>query len=121
MLRKGKPAMTQPVISDSGNLSVRRVSFFADRRRLYRVLVDGQKVGLLNDRDPLIVQVSPGPHNLCVKIDWCSSNTLRVDVKPGQRLVVECGSNVQDANWFLMIFYTTVKAHDYLWLREIAE
>ncbi len=114
--------MSQPMISGSGNLSIRRVSFFADRRRRYRVFVDGQKVGLLGDGDgPLIVQVSPGPHNLCVKIDWCSSNTLRVDVKPGQRLVAECGSNAQGANVFMMLLYTLVKIHDYLWLRQIPD
>jgi hypothetical protein len=50
-----------------------------------------------------------------------SEDLLLVDVKPGQRVVAECGLSVTGGSFFLLILYTTVKAHDYLWLRQISE
>lgn len=51
-----------------------------DRHRAYKILVDGQKVGHISSGETKVFEVQPGEHEVQLKIDWCSSDTLEVDL-----------------------------------------
>jgi hypothetical protein len=38
----------------------------------------------------LEVGVEPGPHTVCMTIDWGSSNTLEIQALPGGRIELAC-------------------------------
>lgn len=53
-----------------------------DGVRSYKVVLDGRPVGRLRMGDVLKLDVQPGPHSLCIKIDWKKSNTIPFDLGP---------------------------------------
>ncbi len=57
-------------------LLVTRPSGGVDRRRKYRVFLDGRKVARIRSDSQTKVEVSPGSHCLEVRSDWVASNCL---------------------------------------------
>jgi len=53
---------------------ISRGSAFADSKRDYRVVLDGQEIGRLADGDTKSFPDSSGAHSLKLKIDWAGSN-----------------------------------------------
>ena len=53
-----------------------RTSWYPDRFRAYRVILDGKTVDTIRAGETRELSVSPGQHELCARIDWCGSNTL---------------------------------------------
>src|SRR4051812_8886184 len=54
-----------------------------DRGRAYRIEVDGAEVGRLRRGQELVVDVAPGEHRVCARIDWTGSEAISVQVAPG--------------------------------------
>jgi hypothetical protein len=76
-----------PTITITRDAPLRR-----DRLRHYRVIIDGEFAGLIGHGNAEAFDVTPGRHIVELKIDWCSSPPLIVDVRrEGARLV--CGPN----------------------------
>jgi hypothetical protein len=65
-----------------------------DRLRAYRVTVDGLEVGEIRRGETKDFPVEPGSHEVVLRIDWCRSPTLEVDVAPGTRVPLQCRPNV---------------------------
>lgn len=77
--------------AESAAIELRRVAGkWADRRRAYRVIVDGGEVGRLGNGESASFEVAPGSHELHLKIDWCRSERLALDLAPGETAVIEC-------------------------------
>lgn len=96
----------------------RRFALWRDVARAYRVLVDGAECGTVAHRGELRIPITPGHHRVQVKIDWCASAPLDVDVAAGVEQVLDCGPN---GNPLLVILYITVWKSKYLWLRKGAQ
>ena len=96
-------------------LIVRRPVAFGDKGRNYRIIVDGKDCGTIAERGEARIAVDPGRHVVRMKIDWCWSEPLEIDVQAGSERVLECGPN---ANPFLVLLYITVFKNRYLWLRD---
>jgi hypothetical protein len=62
-----------------------------DRKRAYRVMVDGSRIAKVKHGQTVKLELSPGPHDLSLKIDWCSSNRVALDVKEGDEVHMTCG------------------------------
>jgi hypothetical protein len=63
-----------------GSVTIAREFFgYADRVRAYAIMIDGEKIGEVKNGETAQVQLSPGPHQIWMKIDWCSSPKLSVD------------------------------------------
>src|SRR5580698_7045736 len=75
----------------NASISLTRDSGYADRRRQYRVLIDGVEVGRIADGATESYAVTPGNHTLVLKIDWCGSKLLNFDVQDGQLLTLRAG------------------------------
>lgn len=58
--------------------------------RQYKVFVDGRHVGGVNRGEACIVDADPGDHSVQVKISWCSSPVVRVNVVAGERTSLLC-------------------------------
>jgi hypothetical protein len=96
-------------------ITVRRPSAMGDKMRKYRVFVDGVGCRDLAEGDEVRIAVTPGSHVVRMKIDWCWSPPLTVDVEEGAERLLECGPN---ANPFLVLVYITFLKDRYLWLRH---
>jgi hypothetical protein len=62
------------------SVSLRRLAGFrVDRRRAYRVCIDGETAGKIKPGEAQVFEISPGQHELQLKIDWCTSDRLKID------------------------------------------
>jgi hypothetical protein len=96
-------------------LIVRRcTAAWQDRMRDYRVLVDGSERGRVGNGGELRVLVAPGRHRVQVKIDWCGSPAVDVDVEEGVVQVLDCGPN---ATPLTLMYYVFLRVGRYLKLQ----
>ncbi len=58
--------------------------------RRYRVFVDGESVAELRRGEVCQQEVAPGRHTVQVRISWCSSPSVVVQVVPGERTSMIC-------------------------------
>jgi hypothetical protein len=99
-----------------GEIVIQRIkSGWQDRARDYKVLIDGVKVAAVSNGAQIRVPVTDGEHVVQMAIDWCRSNSVRVNVLPDRSLNLECGPNAEP--WTVLI-YATFLCNAYLWLRE---
>ena len=61
-----------------------------DRARGYKVLIDGRQAGSLRQGDAATYTVEPGNHTVQMKIDWCTSRRLPVEVPADGTAQVTC-------------------------------
>jgi hypothetical protein len=91
----------------------RRAAWYQDRMRDYIVLVDGSERGRVGNDAEVRVHVAPGRHKVQLKIDWCGSPAVDVDVAEGAAQVLDCGPNATPLTAF---FYVIFRAGRYLTL-----
>lgn len=72
---------------------------WADRLRVYQIIIDGVSRGKISQKQSVELDVSPGTHQVQLKIDWCRSPTLDVLVEGEVRL--GCKSNVNTRSGLL--------------------
>lgn len=98
-------------------LVIRRAhASWADRFRDYRVLVDGQQRALIGDDATVQIPVTPGEHLVRLKIDWCGSQEMRVNVGHGEIVRLECRAN---SNPLKMLFYISIFRDRYVSLKTV--
>ncbi|WP_460533352.1 hypothetical protein [Chitinimonas naiadis] len=97
-------------------LQLTRDSGYADKARDYTVLLNGQYLGAIGDGEQQVFDIPAGTHELSLKIDWCTSNSLRFSVAEGEQLGFQCGSNLRGLKLFTAIYYATLGYKRYLWL-----
>lgn len=95
---------------------IRRDSaLWQDRGRKYRVFVDGKEATTVGRGEEARIPVEAGRHVVQLKIDWCRSPSVEIDIEPGAVGVLECGPNCKP---LLELLYITVWRNKYLWLRR---
>jgi hypothetical protein len=62
------------------------------------------------------LKVGPGDHEIKLKIDWASSNTLVFNARTGQDIRLECGNNV-GFDKLKMLLALTVVRNSYLYVK----
>ncbi len=73
-----------------GRLTIKRPHGYVNALRPYRVVLDGDEVGEVGDGSTVELSVSPGRHEVYLKIDWCRSPVLAVNVRTDDHLEFEC-------------------------------
>ena len=73
-----------------GRLTINRRHAYGDVIRPSRGVLDGDQVGEIFDDSSIELSVSPGQHELYLKIDWCRSPILSIEVRPNEDLELEC-------------------------------
>jgi hypothetical protein len=93
----------------------RQAGVWRDRARRYHVFIDGEPVGAVADGGKWVGEVTPGPHHLYLKVDWCRSPTADFVIEQGEtaRFVCEPGGGP----WRVLLD-ATVARNRYIALRE---
>jgi hypothetical protein len=104
--------MNQP---QGGTLVVRRGKGYVDKVRAYKVLIDGQEVGRIKQDEEQSFPVTPGRHQLQLKLDWVTSPPEVFDAVPGQPVVYSCRPKPNPLSAFI---YMTFKKSQYLILER---
>jgi hypothetical protein len=99
-------------------LIIRRDRQYADFVRSYEILIDGVREASIRAGEKIAIDIKPGPHEIAAAIDWCRSNPLELNVKPGGHHVLRVGSNVVGSRLLLAAFYISCWRNRYLFLRE---
>ena len=86
-------------------IKLKRASCFPDRLRAYKVILDGKMIGKIKNGEELEFNSPAGKHQLCLKIDWCSSNTIDFEMQ-GSQVEFECGSSLTGGKVLLALLYT---------------
>ena len=96
-------------------LVVRRAgAVWVDRYRTYKVYVDGEQRDALNADTEVRIHVAPGKHAFQLRLDWCSSPVIEIEVAANETKIVECGPN---SNPFLSLIFVTLLRKQYIWVR----
>jgi hypothetical protein len=97
-------------------IRIKRDSGYADRLRAYKVVLDDNVVGVLNNGKQFELEVTPGKHRLQLKIDWGCSNIVDFEMKDCD-IEFQCGNNLKGFKILLSIFYATIFSNQCIWLR----
>ena len=89
----------------------REPSRWRDRLRSYKLVVDGSTVASLKEGDTGVVTVGPGAHRVWMKIDWCRSSILDVEMEEGGTASFTCRPN---GSLWMILLYATVLRKRYL-------
>jgi hypothetical protein len=99
-------------------LVIRRVQArWQDLLRDYAIVVDGVQLASVANGAEARLTLKPGRHTVQIKIDWCSSPLLTVDLEAGASQMLECGPH---GSLILGMLYLTLWRSQYIWLRMAA-
>jgi hypothetical protein len=70
-----------------------------DYFRKYTIVLDDKKVDKIGRGESSIVQTDPGQHEWHLKIAWCRSPKLKLDLTDGKTVVLECRPNSNALVW----------------------
>jgi hypothetical protein len=90
----GERAIMTPPGEGKGTISVRCVGWTGVSAPLVKVLIDGQQVGILQDKLAHEFTATAGTHSVVVKRDFWRSLSLDVTVDAGVRSELECGFQI---------------------------
>jgi hypothetical protein len=71
-------------------IELTRKNGFVDRLRAYHVLLDGDLIGEVRARETVRFDVDPGPHEFQLKIDWCCSPKVQLDLDAESSVRFRC-------------------------------
>lgn len=71
---------------------LREPARWTDRARAYKVVIDGATVGSLRHGQEDVFEVAPGAHSVRLRLDWAGSESMTVDLAPGEEARLQCGS-----------------------------
>ena len=97
-------------------IEFKRGAAFQDKIRSYKILVDGIQVGSIGDESAITVPVAPGRHSVQLKVDWCASPVIEVNMNAGITETVTCGPN---SNVLLALLYITFLRKKYIWVKHV--
>lgn len=98
-------------------IKINRLSGYGDLARKYKVMLDDKQIGEIKDGESKYFQVEEGEHTLYLKIDWCKSNKVNLNVSKDEEVELECGGSMRGWKLFLALIYTTFLKNKYLWIK----
>jgi hypothetical protein len=99
-------------------ISIKRDSGYADRGRAYKIILDGEVIGKIENGQKLKLDAPSGKHQLYLRIDWCRSNFVYFEAD-GDIIEFECSSNLRGARILLNLLYITFLCKRHIWLRNM--
>jgi hypothetical protein len=111
-------------MDDSAQIEVQREDgHHVDRRRAYKVLIDGAVVGQVGVGETACYPVAAGKHEVELRVDWVGSEIRTVDLKPNGIARFVCSPRVSgprsDVGVARLMRYTVADRHHYLDLRAV--
>jgi hypothetical protein len=100
-------------------ITIKRDSGYVDKTRAYKVVLDGNQVGKIKGGQQIELDVTPGNHQLYLKIDWCQSNIIEFEMNENV-INFECESNLKGKTFwvpFIHLIYVIFKRKQYILLK----
>jgi hypothetical protein len=98
-------------MSTSAWIDVERQEGWRDRARPDKLIIDGEAAGRVGHGQQESFEVVPGAHEVFLKLDWCRSPKLAVDVAGGQRAKVTCAAG---GNFWMTFFDVIFRPTHYI-------
>ena len=89
---------------------------WADRFRAYNVAVDGQVIGHIRRGEEKVFEVTPGQHQVQLRIDWTRSKPLQIETHSGEEVRLSC----RPRNPLLALYWITFGWRRYVILEHPA-
>jgi len=89
-----------------------------DHLRSYKIVLDGEVVGQLRPGETCVCDVSAGPHELFLKIDWGRSEKVNVNLTVDQTARFCCAPR---GNVFTGLYWATFGSRRSIALTEIVD
>ena len=77
----------------------RQSGYWADRVRAYKIVIDKKSVARIDEGENQTIEVTPGPHTVHLRIDFCCSQMLKVDVREAETISLLCWPNAKLYTW----------------------
>jgi hypothetical protein len=77
----------------------RESGYGVDRLRPYDVFIDDKRVLNINEGECKQLTVSPGSHSVSLRVDWCRSHTLQLNMEDGQSTELWCWPKARIYTW----------------------
>ena len=71
-------------------IEIRRGGGWVDALRSWKVIIDGTERGRVRRNSVQTFEVDVGPHRVEMKIAWCGSNQVIIDLAEGHQVVLAC-------------------------------
>lgn len=81
--------------------------------RAYDVFIDNRWEGNIAAGETRHFPLAPGEHQVMLKLDWCRSRTMAVEMNRNRNVSLHCGAKYN--NW-KVLFTVLLKPHDWLYL-----
>lgn len=60
---------------------VQRDTEWANKARPVSIIMDGQRLGRIEDRQTIAFEIPEGEHEFSMKMDWCTSNKIQLNLE----------------------------------------
>ncbi len=91
-------------------INIVRRKEYNDRGRSYSIMLDGKYAGTIASGQSVNINTSPGLHTVSVKIDWCSSPDIVLNVQEDKIESLVAGG-FKNANWLMPIATLLLAIH----------
>ncbi|MGH9508424.1 MAG: hypothetical protein ACRD2Q_05775 [Terriglobales bacterium] len=81
------------------------------------MIIDGKKVGEISNGETKEFPIPAGQHQICLKIDWCGSNTVEFTVAESEKPTFHARSNLRGRPW-LTLWYVFFARDSYLLIEQ---
>lgn len=103
---------------ENGKIEITRTQQYANSLRRIKIYIDDKEEYLISDGESKLFELEVGIHEIYVKIDWCKTKPIKIEIKKNETLEFTLGSNVSGWKLIFLIFYITFMTNDFLYLRK---
>ena len=82
------------------SIIINRTSEYLNRLRNYDVYINEKKVDTISNGETKEFNISAGQHSILIKIDWCSNQTLLVNINDNETKSFKVGG-FKNGNWLI--------------------
>jgi hypothetical protein len=104
------------MVEETASIEIRRsLNRWTDRARVYKAVIDGAVVGQLRRGESNSFDVVVGSHEIFLKIDWCRSEKVTLDLAAGQKTLLDCAAR----NPFTGLYWIAFGRSRYIKLTQV--
>lgn len=100
-------------------LQIARIAQYANKVRKIKIYINGRLADTIKEKETKSFELDAGVHKVYVKIDWCATKPLEIDLKEGERLSLELGCTVQGWKILFASFLILFNPSNYLYLKKV--
>jgi hypothetical protein len=105
-------------------VTIQRSNQRENKIRQIGIVINGKKAGEIGHDETKVLELPPGKYSIEATIDWCGSNTLEFDLKPGDHRVLFLSGRslpspfIPIISSFQALYYITFGRKEFLLLEE---